>query len=462
MTTPPQVKGLPLLGNTIAFWRNPVDFFRQGYETHGPVFSFRIASKPAVALIGPEHQQFFFQATDDVFSMQEAYRFVGVLFGESMMFLADDKEHQEQRAVYHPAFQGRRLHGYVAAMVREVEEWLDTLGNRGEIELTATFRQLAANVASRALMGDHFRRQLGPQFGQLFKQLMEGIDYVLPQNLPLPRFRRRERAKVGLHAIMGRIIAERRASREEHDDFLQTLVDARYSDGRPFPDELIANLIMGLIWSGYETTSGTLGWSLLLVLQHPEVLARLRDEQESVLDPDQPLDMETISRMRVLEMTVRETERFCPVVPLVVRYPVRDYEVGGYHVPRGWVTFLCPPVAHRLPEVFPNPHVYDPERFARDKYPPFSLIGFGGAHHRCLGYNFANYEVKIVLASLLRRYDVTLLTADPKPLTRPGTVRGPEPPCFVRYQRRAPVVRKVAAHAAAAEAATAGRCPFHP
>src|SRR6185436_19431609 len=128
----------------------------------------------------------------------------------------------------------------VRAITLELEEWLAALGDAGELDVTVAFRRLATSVAARALVGEDFLRRLGPQFHELFRFLMEGIDFVLPPNLPLPRFRRRDRAKAGLLDMIGGAVAERRAGGEERDDFLQAMVEARDPSGRPFPDRLIA------------------------------------------------------------------------------------------------------------------------------------------------------------------------------------------------------------------------------
>lgn len=436
---PPTLRGLPLVGSLPGFWKDPVAVCRRGYEALGPVFTLDLGFKKAAVLIGPEPQRFFFQETDRALSMKEAYRFLGPLFQDDLMFLADEKEHQEQRAIFFPAFQGRKLHGYVRAMEREVTGWVDDLGEEGELEIVGTFRDLALRVAARALLGDEFRQRIGPRFARQFQDLIAGVEYVLPPNLPLLRYRRRDQAKAGLHEMMREVLAERRAHPERYDDFCQTLVEARYSDGRPLSDQLITNLVLGLVWSGFETSSGSVAWLLVLLLQHPDVLARVLDEQARLLAPEEGLGIESLGRLKYLERVLREAERLRSVIPVLIRHAVTEAEFGGYRIPRGWLLFVCPDVAHRIPELFPDPERFDPDRFLPERaseLPPFSLIGFGGAHHRCVGVNFAKTEMSVIALTLLRRHELELLTPDPRPSSRPGTVRGPEPPCRVRYRRR--------------------------
>jgi sterol 14-demethylase len=122
-----------------------------------------------------------------------------------------------------------------------------------------------------------------------------------------------------------------------------------------------------------------------------------------------------------------------------MRYTVEPYEVGGYHVPAGWLTLISPHLAHRLPEVFHEAAHYDPWRFApdraEDRQHRFALVGFGGGAHKCLGMNFATNEMAVIISLLLQQYHLELLTPDPQP--RLEKMRATRPtPCWIRYQRR--------------------------
>jgi len=121
------------------------------------------------------------------------------------------------------------------------------------------------------------------------------------------------------------------------------------------------------------------------------------------------------------------------------RYNTRSYELSGYCIPRGWLTMVCPAVAHRLPEVFSRPDSYDPMRFsperAEDQRHPYSLIGFGAGLYRCPGASFGANEMKCILSLLLQRYALELAQPDPARNYEMGVIR-PKPPCLVRYTAR--------------------------
>ena len=151
------------------------------------------------------------------------------------------------------------------------------------------------------------------------------------------------------------------------------------------------------------------------------------------------LDLAAVRRLNRLEWALKETERLQASIRIIVRYTQSDYEIGGYHVPRGWLTMISPAVSHRLPDVFADPERYDPERFApdraEDRKMANSLIGFGGGLHRCLGVHFAYTSMKVILTLLLQRYELELV--DQAPVSVPGpAINRPRKPCLVRYRRR--------------------------
>ena len=458
--TPPQVPGLPLLGNALDFRANPVDLIQRGYEMYGPLFSIAVGPKHFAVLLGPENNRFFFEQTGKLLSIQKAYQFLIPMFGDKFLFVVDDAEYKEQRSIVLPAFQGKKLDGYVQEMVAETEDWLATLGETGSFPLVDAMGSQAIFMTIRAIVGDDFRRRAGAEFWDLFQGLSGGVEYVLPPNLPLPRFRRRDRAKRALHSMLGQIIAERRRGSEEHHDLIQMLSEATYSNGELLAESTIVGMILGMVYAGQENTTGQTSWALIHLLQNPDYLARVLEEQEAVLGAGPALDLATLRKLDRLEWALKETERLQSSIRFIVRYTTAGYDLGGYHVPPGWLTMIAPSVSHRLPQVFADPDRYDPERFApergEDRKMPNSLIGFGGGLHRCLGVHFAYASMKVILTLLLQRYTLELVEPFPKSVPGPAINR-PQKPCLVRYRRRqAPGTPKLAGQAARVEDLQAG------
>lgn len=438
MNTPPMLSGLPLLGTALEFRRDPLGLFRRGYAAHGPVFSMKLAFQPAVVLVGPEKMKFFFEATDDELSMHEVYQFLVPIVGGAVAFSASKKEYEEQKRVMLPAFHGRKLRSYVPEMAAEVSAWLDTLGESGEFELCETAERLTMAMAARCVFGPRFRERLGPDFVQHFVNLSGGLEFVLPTNLPLPRFRRRDKSLRALQALFRAIVAERRASPEGYDDFLQELLGASYLEHERIPDDIVVTILIGLLFGGRENTSGHLEWCLVQLLKHPTWTERVRAEVDAALAPDGVASFDRLRALPTLDACLKETDRLRPMTTTLVRLAARDFQIDGYTVPKGWLCVAGIALSHRLPDVFSDPETWDPGRFLgeRNEDVPYGVVNFGGAHHRCWAMTFVAQEMKTVLAMLLARYDVTLVDPDPPSVTNDIGVTRPKAPCRVRYQRR--------------------------
>jgi sterol 14-demethylase len=439
--TPPALPGLPLLGNLLEYRRDQLSVFWEGYKTCGPIFSIRLGPQRAVVLIGPDNHRFFFSEVDKTLSLPEVYRFVIPMFGEVLNAARDEEVRKAQLSLLHSAFQGGKMRAHIGVMVEEISSWLDTLGNAGGFEVFEAFTALGMNIAATAFMGPEIRQRM-PEFLPLYEDLAKGMEFILPPNLPLPRFRRRDRARQKLTELIGPILAQRKAHADRYDDFLQTIIEGGYEQRAQLADETVVGLALMTVFTAYITTAAQSCWTLIQLLQHPDYLAKVEEEQEAVLgNRADNINAETLGRLERLEWALKETQRMHPVMSHYARYNAQAYERGGYHIPRGWFTILCPAVSHRLPEVFSNPDVYDPERFspqrAEDRKHAYSLIGFGAGLYRCPGAGFGTNEMKCIVSQLLQRYSLRLAGLNPERDYEMGVIR-PKPPCRITYARREP------------------------
>ena len=414
--TPPSLSGLPVIGNLLEFQKDRFNLLRRGYETLGPIFTIHLGPKPVVVLVGPEYHDFLFRETDKILSMDRAYQFLNAMF-EGAAFTAGPSDYDAQRHVILAPFAGKKMPGYVEIMVEEISAWLESLNERGEFEVVSLFQRITQLVGAHALMGKAFRDEMNDEFWNLYAELSAGIDPVLPPHLPLPKFIKRDRARAKLGGIIQRVIDERRANPQTHADFLQDFVEAKFKDGRPLPDELIISIVLGLVFAGHETTAGQGSWALILLLQHPKYLEMVRAELDEHFPPGTPFDHRVMRNLRHLDWALQETERLRPSADVIFRYNLEAYELGGYRVPKDWLTMLAPRVAHVNREIFTNVDDYDPLRFsperAEHRVADHTLIGFGGGRHRCSGANFAHNEMAAFVALTLQRLDLELLDKNP-------------------------------------------------
>lgn len=439
LPTPPVVSGAkPGLGHLLEFGKSRPGLISRGLEERGRIFTIKLGPQNVAVLIGPKNHKTFFMETDKALNIATPYKFLRAAFGE-VLFIAGHDEYVRQRPFITQAFRREKMMHYIEVMGREVQKWLDSLGDEGTFEVVDAMGRLAQEVAGNALMGERFQQEAGREFWDLYEDLTAGIDPVLPPNLPLPKFWRRDRAREKMSAMLRPILEERRANADQYNDFLQDFVDSRYKDtGDPIEDEVLLNLMLGLMFAGHETTSGQAAWNVILLLQHPDYLALVREEIDRVAPYGTPIDGKVLHGLTHMNYAVTEVERLRPSADILLRDVDEAIEVGGYHIPAGWKVMVGGEVAHRLPDVFEEPDYYDPLRFsperAEDKSDRFALIGFGGGGHKCTGMNFANNEISVISTLLLQQFDLELVT------TKPGVARGTganrPTPTIIRYRRR--------------------------
>ena len=439
LKTPPVLSGAkPGLGHLLEFGSNRAGLIMRGLAEHGQIFTVKLGPQNVAVLIGPEYHRTFFMETDKKLNMATPYKFLRAAFGE-VLFIAGHDEYLRQRPFITQAFRREKMVHYIEVMGREVQKWLDSLGDEGEFEVVETMARMAQEVAGNALMGERFQREVGREFWDLYGDLEKGIDPVLPPNLPLPKFWRRDQARKKMITILEPILEERREHPEEYNDFLQDFVNSRYHDtGQPIEDEVLLNMMLGLMFAGHETTAGQAAWNIILLLQHPDYLALVREEIDRLAPRGTPIDGKVIHSLTHLNYAITEVERLRPSADMLLRDVDEEIEIGGYVIPAGWKVQVSSEIAHRLPEFFDEPDYYDPLRFsperAEDKSDRFALIGFGGGTHKCIGMNFANTEINVITTLLLQQFDLELET--PKPSVKRGTGANRPTPTIIRYRRR--------------------------
>ncbi len=185
-------------------------------------------------------------------------------------------------------------------------------------------------------------------------------------------------------------------------------------------DQQLRDEVITLMVAGHETTSGALSWTLLLLSQHLDMEARLREEYTRVLGGRAPT-IEDLPQLKLGRMVLEESMRLYPPAWAFGRQAIDEDEVGGYRIPKGAFVLMFPAVTHRHPDFWERPDVFDPERFDAERTTGrhrFAYIPFGGGPRGCIGNQFALTEAQLILATILPRYQFRLL---------PGAKVVPEP-----------------------------------
>ena len=433
--------GLPVVGHTVEFVRGTIELLTRVSTELGEIGAFDVAGRRMVAVFGPEAHEAVFRAPDAQLSPMEAYKIMTPVFGKDIVYDASPEKMAEQLKMLLPALQDKRMRTYGEAVVHETEETTRAWGQTGVVDFVELCRALTSFTSSRCLLGKEFREGMSEEFARVYHDLEGGVTPLayLNAHLPIPAFRKRDKARVRMVEMISGIVRDRKKSGAKGEDFLQTLMDSHYADGRELTDDEITGLLLAAIFAGHHTSSVTTAWTLLELLQNPTTLNRAVAEVDAVFGGGKPVSHGALRELTYLESCVKEALRMHPPLFMLVRVAMRDFTYKSWFIPKGTWIVVSPTVSHRLPGIFPEPDAFDPERFLaprNEDKKDFAYIAFGGGRHKCLGNAFAILQIKAILALFLGQFELGLCGDAIKADFR-GLVIGPKEPCRVRYRRRA-------------------------
>lgn len=406
-------KKLHFYGLAINQSRNLIAMIEHRYQTYGNLSSRYFELEPGdvghLMLFGPEYNQF-------VLSDSTLFHNFGVdfdemaarVFGSGLLF-QNGETHRAHRRLMMPAFHKHTIQTYRDTMVGVIGDYLDTWQPGQQRDLNHDMHQLAMYIATQTLFGIDVRDR-SESIGTLIVDLMAAttnpLVYLLPINRPgFPRYKA-ARVIERLTDTLRTMIAEKRqqlANGAESHDALAMLIQARDEDGSSLTDDELVGQANILFVAGHETSANALTYILLLLSQHPRVMADLLDELTAVSDGAPPT-VEQFRDMPLLDAVVKEGLRLFPPASLMNRVAIEGFSLGGYDFPQYTSVSVSQYITHRMPELFPEPRRFLPERWGSIQPTAYEYFPFGAGPRMCIGAGFATLEIKLVLAMLLQRY----------------------------------------------------------
>jgi cytochrome P450 family 135 len=329
------------------------------------------------------------------------------LLGSGSLLLLDGGSHMKERRLLLPPFHGERMQNYASLMAAAANRSLEQWPLRAPFPLHRRMQEITFDIVLRAVFGVEDTERHEPlrvalrkvlDFGQARLPFLPWIRHWA--NGSWVRFiHEREQVDALLYEEIAR---RRREGGAGRDDIFSMLLEARYEDGSPMSDKELRDELITLLVAGHETTATALAWTFELLFRHDAVMSRLLAELEEGGD-------------QYLEAVVTESLRLRPVIAQVSRRATAPFRLDGYTVPGG--TLLAPSIylVHRRPDVYPEPRAFRPERFLENGPETYSWLPFGGGVRRCVGASFAMLEMKVVLASVLRRAALRPANTEPEP-----------------------------------------------
>ena len=414
--TPPFVQKLQWIAS-------PLDLLETSAQKYGNTFTLRLGGLPPMVLLSsPQAIQELFSAKPEQFDSDRGKGIAGApslrpLLGEQSLLLMDGERHQHQRRLLLPPFHGERMRAY-GKLICEVTEQVISQWRIGEpFSVRSSMQEISLQVILQAVFGLH-EGQRYEQLKQLLRSLLNVTGSSLRSSLLFFRLLQRDlgawspwrrflRQKQQIDQLLNAEIQERREqANSSRTDILSLLMSARDENGQPMTEAELRDELITLLIAGHESTASVLTWALYWIHHLPAVHGQLRLELDTVGDNT---NLSEISRLPYLTAVCSETLRIYPIglitFPRIVKSPL---QLAGYQFEPNTTLVGCIYLTHHREDLYPEPKSFKPERFLERQFSPYEYLPFGGGNRRCIGMAFVEFEIKLVLATVLSRWQLAI------------------------------------------------------
>jgi unspecific monooxygenase len=413
---------------------DPLGFQDRYSQKYGDIFTMRLAGLGAFVLIGNPQAIGEIFSQDSQFDVGRGNALAKPLVGANSLMLIDGERHRRERKLLMPPFHGERLQTYARQICLITEQ----VASQWQVGQAFVARTAMQKISLEVILQIVFGLSEGERYQQLKPLLTDWLNLTdsplrssmlflrfLQQDwgrwTPWGRMKRRQRQ---VHDLLQAEIESRRTNKnEEGTDVLSLMMAARDENGQAMSDEELRDELLTTLFAGHETTATTLAWAFYQIHQRLDVREKLLKELDSLGENSPPRE---IAQLPYLTAVCQETLRMYPVLPVIFpRISKSPVKIAGYLFEAE--TTLMPSIylVHYREDLYKNARQFKPERFLERQYSPSEYFPFGGGSRRCLGYALAQLEMKLVLATILSKYQLALAEDKPVQLQRRGFTLAP-------------------------------------
>lgn len=404
----PGDNGLPFFGHFFPFVRNASKFWTDRRNKYGDVFKYTTPLGASVALCGPAANKLILVEEAKFTSNKEAWEVsLGELFPNGLMLMDGDR-HQYHRSIMNEAFKKEPMQGYLDNMPQIVARELKKLDGKDKVLFFPFFKELTLQLAAKVFFGLTLKDDL--------KNINKAISNIvfassaLPIKLPFTAYGRGLAGRKYLVNYFKSIIDEKRANPEK--DLFSRLCIAKSEEGNQFTDSEIIDHLIFVLMAAHDTTAITLSMMSYYMAKDLHWQDRLRKEAQS-FQLDEDIQVKDLRQLENIGLFMKETLRRQPPLTTSVRKLERDMEIEGHHIPKNTIVNVIYELTHHDERNWEsNPQDFDPDRFGKERNEqskcPFAYAPFGAGKHHCIGYAFAEMQIKLVITMLLQDYELSV------------------------------------------------------
>ena len=435
-----QIDTIPLL-QQIQWVTDPVGYMETAAQKYPDIFTSEvIGSGNSIVFVNEPQaiQQILTNDRKQFSAPGKLNELLKPILGNSSVIMLDGDRHKKRRQLVMPAFHGSRMQNYGQLIFDLTTKVFDSLLVNKPANQTFLAREAMQDISLQVILQSVFGLYDGDRCQQL-KMLMTKMTqlFASPLTSALLFFPSLQK-DMGVWSPWGNFIhqrkqidkliyleiAERRANPDSsRTDILSMLLAASDEEGQSLSDAELRDELLALLLAGHETTATAMSWALYWIHRLPDVKQKLLKELESISDRT---DFMSIFRLPYLTAVCNEALRIHPVAmltfPRVVEEPT---ELLGHKLELKTIVIGCIYLLHHREDLYPNSQQFNPDRFLERSFSPYEFMPFGGGVRRCVGEALAQFEMKIVLATILSRYSLELCDRAPVKPQRRGVTLAP-------------------------------------
>jgi cytochrome P450 len=430
---PPGPKRHLLTGNSREFYKDQLGFLTKSAREFGDIVHLRFLHVPVYLLNNPKHIEQVFSDRNFVKPMSLRLPLQRQIFGNGLLSSGGEVWLRERRMTQ-PAFHRDRLASYSAVMIDCTEKMMGAWHAAEVRDVYDEMRALAFEIAAKCLFNLDMKsdaavvRDVCKTITKVFAS--QGTPLWFFDNIfPTPNNLRFRKAVRRLDEIIYELISQRLSKGGEADDLLSMLLFAEDERGAKLNSKQLRDALATLFFASHEAAALVLSWTCYLLALHPDIQETLVTELHSTLGERETPQAADLSALRYTRSVIKEALRLYPPNRSVGREALNDCEIGDYHVPAGTQLLMSQWVVQRDCRYFDTPEEFKPDRWTTEftrQLPRYAYFPFGGGPRVCIGQDFAMMEATLVIATILRRFRLTLVNqhlVEPHPvvLLRPGS-----------------------------------------
>ena len=411
----PEVSFLRFLRHSANIVKNPLPFHLQNFQKHGDTFRLKIGINDSVIFSrDPKLAQYALQKNQRNFhkstiQTEDLSKYVG-----KGLLTAEGDHWKRQRKLIQPAFHKKNIEQLLSTIQNAIDHSLKRMETGKSFDVFPIFNDLAFEVVVKSLFSNAANKE---QIDRL-QFITEEAQKMLVRELRQPykgwwfelsgQIKRNVDLTDESRDILHSLVQQRKNSGKKYGDLLDMLLEARYDDGNFMDEDHLIDEILILFVAGHETTSNALSFMTQLLAHHQDWQDKLRAEAAGV-DEFRPDLMKVISSASIAGQIIEESLRLYPPAYFIDRVNIEKDHFGQYEFEPGSNLLFSVYEMHRHPDYWERPEEFDPSRFEDQaglkKYSSF-YFPFGAGPRKCIGNNFAMYEMILVLLSLVRKYKI--------------------------------------------------------